>query len=395
MLMGIILARMLNPTIFGEFVLITALIAFLMIPLSFSPAQLLISDCGRTPELFERVMGMTWLVTAVKLFALAGYIIWALTRKDPQAACVGLLVGLPTALGDWTNVIKSDLEGRGLFKPNFIVQGLQVTTHACVTVGLIWAGWGIYGLALGGFAAFLPSIAVYLASTDRSMINARLDKKIFIDLFRSGFWIWLGSISANWFSRVDKLMLGHWGGDAQLGLYNRATNYGPISHIALNSLMTNATVRALAGKKNLSEKKKLFFRTMGIVLAGGLANGLFWWIWAEPLVPIIFGEQWRAAIPSFQILGWLGVPYLLVYGSSTVLLAEKKFAAYAIIHAIGLMILAGSLLWISESMSINAITTSLAFIFSMTSCGALMTLTALKLLFFPQSEEIHAVRVPL
>jgi len=393
--MGIILARMLNPTIFGEFVLTTALIAFLMIPLSFSPAQLLISDCGRTPDLFERVMGMTWLVTAGKLLALAGYIVWALSRKDLQTACVGFLVGLPTALGDLTNVIKSDLEGRGFFKPNFIVQTLQVATHACVTICFVWAGWGIYGLALGGFAAFLPSIAVYLASTDRSMIIARLDKKIFIEQFHSGFWLWVGGISAGWFSRVDKLLLGHWGGDTQLGLYNRATNYGPISHIALNSLMTNATVRALAEKKNLNEKKKLFFRTMGIVLAGGLANGLFWWILAEPLVPIIFGEQWRAAIPSFQILGWLGVPYLLVYGSSTVLLAEKKLAAYAIIHALGLIILAASLLWISKSMLINSVNASLAFVFSMATCGALMTLIALKLLFFPQSEEVDAVRLHL
>ncbi len=393
--MGIVLARMLNPTVFGEFVLITALITFLMIPLSFSPAQLLVSDCGRTPELFERVMGITWLVTAGKILALTGYIIWSLSRKDLQAACVGLLVGLPTALSDWINVIKSDLEGRGLFKPNFIVQILQVTTHACVTIGLVWAGWGIYGLALGGLAALLPSLAVYLASTDRSITFASLDKRVFIDQFCSGFWLWLGGVSANWFSRVDKLLLGHWGGDTQLGLYNRATNYGPISHIALNSLMTNATVRALAEKKNLNEKKKIFFCTMAIVLAGGLANGLFWWIGAEPLVPIIFGEQWRAAIPSFQILGWLGLPYLLVYGSSTVLLAEQKFATYAIIHALGLMILAGSLLWIAKSMSINAINTSLAFIFSMTSCGALMTLIALKLLFFPQSGEIHAARLHL
>jgi len=395
MLIGILLARMLSPAIFGEFVLITSLITFLMIPLSFSPAQLLVSDCGRTPQLFERVMGMTWLVTACKLLTLLCYIVWALINNDLQAACVGLLVGLPTALGDWANVIKSDLEGRGLFKPNFIVQIVQVSTHAGVTIGLVWAGWGIYGLALGGFAAFLPSMAVYLASTDRRMTEASLNKKIFCDQFRSGFWLWLGGVSASWFSRVDKLLLGHWGGDTQLGLYNRATNYGPISHIALNSLMTNATVRALAGKKNSTEKKRLFFRTMGIVLAGGIANGLFWWILAEPLVPLIFGEQWREAIPSFQILGWLGVPYLLVYGSSTVLLAEKKFAAYAIIQSLGVLLLAGSLLGLSNFISINSITTSLAFIISMTGCGTLMTVMALRLLFFPQAKEIHAARIPL
>ena len=395
MLVGILLARMLSPAVFGEFVLISSIVLFLMTPLSFSPAQLLVSDRGRTPQLFERVMGMTWLVTGGKLVVLFGFVVWALSRNNFQTACVGLLVGLPAALSDWTNVIKSDLEGRGLFRPNFVVQIVQVSTHACVTIGLVWAGWGIYGLAVGGFVGFLPSAAVYLALTERHVTQGSLNTGIFFDQLRSGFWLWLGSVSATWFSRVDKLLLGHWGGDTQLGLYNRATNYGPVSHIALNSLMTNATVRALAGKKTLAEKKRLFSRTMGIVLAGGTANGLFWWILAEPLVPLIFSEQWRSAIPSFQILGWLGVPYLLVYGSSTVLLAENKFAAYAIIQFLGLLLLTASLFTVSKFTSIDSLTTSLVFIFSMACCGALMTAMAVRLLFFPQPAGFPAARVPL
>ena len=390
MLVGILLARMLSPAVFGEYVLITAIILFLLTPLSFSPAQLLVSDRGRTPQLFERVMGMTWLVTGGKLVVLFGFVVWALSRNNFQTACVGLLVGLPAALSDWTNVIKSDIEGRGLFRPNFVVQIVQVSTHACVTIGLVWAGWGIYGLAVGGFVGFLPSAAVYLALTERHVTQGSLNTGIFFDQLRSGFWLWLGSVSATWFSRVDKLLLGHWGGDTQLGLYNRATNYGPVSHIALNSLMTNATVQALAGKKTLAEKKRLFSRTMGIVLAGGTANGLFWWILAEPLVPMIFGEQWRTAIPSFQILGWLGVPYLFVYGSSTVLLAEKKFAAYAIIQFLGVLLLTASLFVVSKFISLDSLTTSLVFISSMACCGALMTAMAVRLLFFPQAETNHA-----
>jgi O-antigen/teichoic acid export membrane protein len=52
MLLGIVLARLLEPSVFGEFVSITASLGFLMIPVSFSTAQLLVSDAGKTPDLF-------------------------------------------------------------------------------------------------------------------------------------------------------------------------------------------------------------------------------------------------------------------------------------------------------------------------------------------------------
>ena len=338
MLIGILLARMLSPAVFGEFVLITSLITFLMIPLSFSPAQLLVSDCGRTPQLFERVMGMTWLVTACKLLTLLCYIVWALINNDLQAACVGLLVGLPTALSDWANVIKSDLEGRGLFKPNFIVQIVQVSTHAGVTIGLVWAGWGIYGLALGGFAAFLPSMAVYLASTDRRFTAARFDKKIFWEQFRSGFWLWLSQTSEALFSRIDKIFLGLKGTNSDLGYYNRALNFAPVSQMALNSLLANATVVGLAKQTSVRDRNRLFLKTSFIVFTGAVANWAVWWWFSDPLVVWIFGNQWAGAIECFEAFSWLSLAYGIVYLPTTMLLAKRRYRDLALCRLGGLIL---------------------------------------------------------
>jgi O-antigen/teichoic acid export membrane protein len=381
MLLGIVLARLLEPSVFGEIVAINATLMFLMIPASFSTAQLLVSDAGRTPDLFSRVLGMSVAVSALKFLILIGFLAFNFASGNLQTTLIGAIVGMPMVLADWINTLKNDLEGRGVFKPNFLAQGADLLAHASVAITLVWNGWGIYGLALGGLAGFIPQASLYLIFSDRKLAIPRFGLNEFRQQFRTGFWLWLGSVTSNWFSRIDKILLGHFGNAAQLGYYNRAMNYGPVSHILLNSFMTNATVRGLAAKETLQQKQRYFFKTMAVVFVGGIVNGLFWWFLAEPLVPIIFGNSWAGAIPSFQILGWLGIPYLLASGTATALYAEKKFHLIALIHIFGLITLVIILLFAGIFFNLSALLVSWIFL-SVTFCmGILMFSFALRCLF--------------
>lgn len=378
LILGIVLARMLQPAVFGELVSISAFLGFMMIPLSFSAAQVLVSDGGRTKGLFDRVMGMVWVISGAKLLALGAYVSWSLTSGDLRRAAVAALVGVPLALADWLSVIRSDLEGRGLFKPNFYVQVSSLAAHGVVAVGLVYAGYGIYGLALGGFAAFLPSLVCYLSYTDRRLGQGKVDMRMFREQFSFGVWLWLHHIASGWFSRIDKLFLVNYSGDTQLGYYNRAFNYGPISHLALNSLMTNATVRGLASKTEAYEKQHLFYRTMAVVLLGGVINGVFWWLYAPALVPLIFGPQWAEAVPAFTVLGWLSLAYVFSEGAGTILLAERQYRAIALVRMVGiaiLLVLLGHAAW---GGSLDAATVSIVFLLATLLTGLVMSYFALQ-----------------
>jgi O-antigen/teichoic acid export membrane protein len=339
MLLGIALARLLEPSVFGEFVAINATLMFLMIPASFSTTQLLVSDAGKTPDLFSRVLGMSVAVSTLKFLILMGFLAFNFFSGNLQTTLVGAIVGMPMVLADLINTLKSDLEGRGFFKPNFLVQWADLFAHASIAITLVWNGWGIYGLALGGLAGFIPQASLYLLLSDRKLAIPRFGLNEFRRQFRTGFWLWLGSVTSNWFSRIDKILLGHFGSPTQLGYYNRAMNYGPVSHILLNSLMTNATIRGLSTKESPKEKARFFLKIAAIVISAGVLNGIFWYFMAPSLVPWIFGKQWIGAIPAFQILSWLGVPYFLVYGSATILYAEKKFRVIAFVHCAGIITL--------------------------------------------------------
>lgn len=381
MLLGIVLARLLEPEIFGKFAAINSMLMFLMIPASFSTAQLLVSDAGKSPDLFSKVLGMAMTVCCLKFVLLLAFIAFSILSGSQEAALVGAIVGTPMALADWINTLKSDLEGRGFFKPNFLVQTADLCTHATVAIVLVWHGWGVFGLALGGLAGFIPQAMLYVLLSDRRIAVPEFKIKDFTLQFRSGFWLWLGSVASNWYSRIDKILLGHFGGTAQLGYYNRAMNYGPVSHILLNSLMTNATVRSLSIKESVREKRNLFLKTAIFVVSASLLNGAFWYFTAPTLVPMIFGAQWMGAVPAFQILGWLGVPYFLVYGTSTILYADKQFRTIALVHVAGIVLFCATLLIAGANDLLGLQFASWAFLVCMLTIGLLMSFFSIPYLF--------------
>jgi O-antigen/teichoic acid export membrane protein len=381
MLLGIVLARLLEPSVFGEIIAINATLMFLMIPASFSTAQLLVSDAGKTPDLFPRVLRMAIAVSAFKFLILMGFLAFNLAWGNLQTSLVGVIVGLPMVLADLINTLKSDLEGRGFFKPNFLVQGADLFAHGTVAVTLVWNGWGIYGLALGGLAGFIPQASLYLLLSDRKLAIPRFGLNEFRRQFRTGFWLWLGSVTSSWFSKIDKIFLGYFANATQLGYYNRAMNYGPVSHILLNSFMTNATIRSLADKNTSQEKACLFLKISSLVISAGLINGIFWYLLAPLLVPWIFGTQWLGAVPAFQILGWMGIPYFMVFGSSTVLYAEKKFRVIALVHTAGLLLLSFLLIIAGMNNCMDVKWTCWIFLACMSFTGIVMSCLAISRFF--------------
>jgi O-antigen/teichoic acid export membrane protein len=380
MLLGIVLARLLEPSIFGEFVFITASLGFLMIPVSFSTAQLLISDAGKTHDLFERVWGLATLVCIVKSMLVVCFVAYWFWRGEVTRAQISGLVGIPMVFSDYLVALRYDLEGRGRFKPNFLAQAIDILIQAFISITLVLNGYGIYGLAWGGLAATVVQGCFYIFVSQRNVSPLILPPSILTRQMHVGCWLWLGSLASGWYFRIDKILLGYFGSPVQLGLYNRAINYGPISHILLNSLATNATVRALSEQTDDTAKRRLFHKTMAILTVGGVVNGLFWTLTADSIVPLIFGSQWSGAVSAFQILGWLGVPYALAYGSSTLLLSTHRYSTIFFIHFAGLLSLVITMLLLAHFSCLDSYTASLAFISCLLLSGFVMLFAASKCL---------------
>lgn len=337
MFMGIVFARLLAPEIFGQLALISATLALLMIPLNISSTQVLVTDGGRTPTLFGKVLGLAIVTMTLKLGVLVLVVAWYLYRNAVQDAVVAVLVGLPIVFMDLFNVFRADLEGRGRFRPNFEVQLAGVFTQSAISVVLVLSGWGIYGLAVGGFLGCLPQLYLYWKPSGRRLSDASLSRQSLASQLHVSWWLWLATVCSAALLRVDKIAVGAFAGDTRLGYYNRGINYSPVAALAMWSLMTNATVVALKGQKDPAHRIQALARMSAIMGAGAMANWAVLYFFSDPLVVWIFGAHWAGAIPVFEAFGWLSLAYTLYHLPATLLFALDAYRSLALVRLGGLL----------------------------------------------------------
>lgn len=369
MVMGIILARLLLPEDFGRLVYISATVTILMMPFGITVTPLLITDANRTQGLFGHILGFMCITTVLKLLVVGIYITWQLFSGSIEQALLAFLVGVPAALVDLPDTLRADLEGKGRFGPNLAVQVANVATHAAVSIGLVLLGWGIWGLALGGFASYWPQLLVYFASGKRHLSEARFDRTELVSLTRKGVSFWAAQFCTNVSARIDKIFLGKFAGDVQLGYYNRAFNYAPFGIFALSAFLTNASVVALRQQPTMSLKLRMAGKTASILFAGALLNWAVLWYFSDPLVPWVFGNQWRSAIPAFEAFSWMSMATAFHYLPMNFLLASSANSQMAIGKATGLATLITLLASLAATGSVSSVSVACAFTASLLASG--------------------------
>jgi len=373
MVMGIVLARLLMPEDFGRFAYISAIVTALMIPFGATVTPLLVTDGGRNPALFGNVLGFMCITSALKLAVLFLFIGYLMASHQPSQALLAFLIGLPVAIFDLPEALRADLEGQGRFGPNLAVQLVNLATHAMVSISLVLLGWGVYGLALGGFAAYWPQLLVYIKMGKRNIFEARFIGREIRSLAKTGLAFWTAQFSTNMSARVDKIFLGRLGGDVELGYYNRAFNYAPFSMFILSSFLTNASVVSMRQKAEMREKLNIVWKTSLLLFAGAAVNWAVLWWFSDPIVPWLFGRQWTDAVPAFQAFSWIGLAIALQYIPMNFLLANEAHFQVAVGKATGLFCLLAALAAVWAIGNTSAVSVAYAFCIGMAASGAVMT----------------------
>jgi lipopolysaccharide exporter len=369
MLMGVLFARLLSPEIFGQLAYVTATLTLLMIPFNVYATQMLVTDGGRTPELFGKLLGLAVVTMTLKLLVLIFAVVWYLWFSNSQDAIVAIFVGLPLILMDLFNVLRSDLEGRGRFKPNFEVQAAGILTQTSVSLLLVLLGWGIYGLAIGGFVGFLPQLYLYWKSSGRRLSAASISVESVFSQLGASWWLWLTTACGTALMRLDKIAVGFFAGDTQLGYYNRAINYSPAAALALWSLLTNATVVALKSQASTTHRGLTLIKISTVMTIGSVLNWAVLYFFSDPLVVWVFGSHWAGAIPVFQAFGWLSLAYAAYHLPATVLLAYDAYRALALGRLAGLLGFGLIVWWLSVNSTVSEVTIPYSLCIAMVATG--------------------------
>jgi O-antigen/teichoic acid export membrane protein len=373
LVLGVALARLLTPEIFGEFTYITAVMGVFLLPASWSLSSQIVAEIRVKRDIVTDALHFSRRIVAARfaLFVAAVAFLWA--TRDTQAALLGVVIGLPLVGSEFVQVLRSAAEGARNFQINFYDSVIAGLGMAVLAIPAALFGLGVWALAVPAIPLFVIQLILFSKFTRQSLLPSTPPSGH--SYARSAGALWIANVCEATFTKADKLFLGQFSTMSSLGDYNRASNYAPLAARAFNSLLSNAAVASYVHAPSLEARRSILWKSSLLLFVAGSLNFLaFRWL-SEPLVPLIFGKQWTSAIPVFEALAPLSLCMAFALVPATLLLADHRYRALAScrVLALGAFLLA-AFLWRRD---LDAVTMAILFQAGLVLQGFLLTCTFL------------------
>ena len=320
---AIALARLVSPADFGN-----ASVALIFLPLS-----VILTYEGFGSALVQRKLvhdghfeaaTLTSLATGLAL-TVATYLLAppiAGPIFNPEIAHLIQLVSPVFFLAGLGTVSRAVLSRRLDFRLISMIEAGSLALGAFISVGLAALGLGADAIVLGGVAATgLASLAL-LAVTPRH--RPRWRRQEMSEIARFGGPASAAGVIYVAISNVDYAVLAARLNPAAVGIYWRAFQLGVMYQDKLSGIMMRLAFPIYSRTSDLTEMKSLHERATrihGAVVAPLLAILI---VTAPELVPLVFGDAWRAAVEPAQILAVAGMIAAILTGYPQVMLAAGR-----------------------------------------------------------------------
>lgn len=303
-----ILARLLTPADFGLVAMVSALMAFIG---SFKDFGLPMATVQQEDVSHRQVSALFWLnaklngAVTVFMAGMAPVLAWFYG----EARLVAI-----------TSVMAAGVLGSGLAAQHQSLLTRQMRFGALTAIEVSAAGLGAaagIGAALLGasyWALVLQFVVTSLVGTvaawsvcdwrprwaDRRREDAELDVRSMLSFgsYYTGFSV-ISHIGRN----LDRVLVGYIGGAAAMGLYDKAYRWSIFPINQLYAPLMSVAVAGLSRVQDDAERFRAYFR-QGLlpVFALSLPVLAFALVEARPVILVLLGDQWLAAVPLFRLL---------------------------------------------------------------------------------------------
>ena len=349
---SVVLARLLEPRIFGLFAVAGLFLAFTKQLQTFGMAKAAV----RLPELTRAHLATVFAVNAASSTALA-VVMWLAAPlletlfHEPQAVPILRALALGFLANPFSSVGSAVLERRMDFRAKSRADVLFAVTKGGVSVALAVTGWGVWSLAVGmlvgqatrGAALFLPARVWPSLSASREAMR---------DLAGFGTGMFVKNLTTYVQERVDYFVVGRWIGVEALGFYERAYRM-PDAIVRELGKATNSVLFAAFSKiqEDRERLRRAFFRVLLSICLPSYPALAGMALVAPALVPLLFGEQWLPTVAPLQLLCIAGFFRLFSQLSTTLMNAMGYIRAEAVWRTVSLAFLAGGC-WFAARWSI-------------------------------------------
>lgn len=246
---------------------------------------------------------------------------------------------------------------RGLY-PDFVFKGLERFRHLAFgsigagSVFLVLAAVLVRGPAQAALASFLWSFSwlvgaailiAYLYASARIRLQFGFRPAAWLRYLRESIHFAYTGILVLIYDTLPILLLGVLVGASKLGLFSAVYRL-LLSLTGVSYLFAMAVYPTLASwhASNPARFKQVHRRFRNIMLAGGLIAAIIGMIFAKPIVAILLGRQYVAAVPAFRILALDLLCYAIRFTYGIALGASGLQKYYTIVSLTGLTVLAAT-----------------------------------------------------
>ncbi len=321
----LIIARLLSPEEIGVYSVGLAFVAIAHTLRDFGVGNYLIQEKELTEDRIRTAAGITLLLawTLALLLALGSGWIAALYNK-PEMRSVMLILSLSFVVIPFSSPTLALLRRNMSFKALFQIRIVSAIVHSSVAVLLAWQGYSFASLAWASFAGVATTavIAAYHRPGQRIIWPSFVEwRRVSSFGSKASVEAFVTEIGMNAVDMIAGRMLGF----TAVGIFSRAQ--GLISMFAreFTSAVIQVALPAFAsGHRAGLDLKEPYLKAIATLTLFAWPFYAFLALMAYPIIRIMFGDQWDAAVPLAQILALGGMVFALWALAGQILLGMGK-----------------------------------------------------------------------
>lgn len=309
---GIILARLLEPSEFGLIGMITIFIAVSTSLINSGFSQALIRKKNCTDTDYSTVFYFN-LAVSFLLFIILFFLAQPISRffEEPLLEKLVKVISLVIIIDAFAIIQRTILTKRIDFKLQTKVSVISNVSSGLIGIYLAYRGYGVWSLVAKqlsqqGFNSLL------LWFWNRWLPTQKFSYNSFKELFSFGSKLLISGLIDTIYRNVYLLIIGKFFSAADLGYFTRAQQFSELPSQNINCVIQRVTYPVLSSIQDdiprlKTSYQKLIRSTMFItfIVILGLAAV------ADPLVITLIGEKWRASVIYLQMLSLVGMMYPL------------------------------------------------------------------------------------
>ena len=343
MIFSIITARGLGPAAFGLFSALTALVTLLSSLGDLGISSALVNFLPKVTDRRSVLISVTFwfqiavtLVLTLALMAAGFFHNFIIPGSTPQHfITIGVLTGLYVLQGFALGIFNAEKK----FLRASILQGSDSIIKLIIVAGLFFSRNLNIELAIlaNVFSTFISLIYGFWGESRN--IRPIFPRAQLAEIFQFSKWIALSRTFGVMVSRVDVILLNLLAGSFQAGIYSAASRIALVFALLVSSIgaVTAPRFSAFVHKEDI----RRYLKKVALMVGGISLIMLSTVILADPLVRLIFGEEYLAAIPVFRAMTLAMIPFLFSVVTSQPLIYsfnQPKFFSWVTIVQVVIII---------------------------------------------------------